>query len=459
MNNTFYKKAESFMEESGISEKLKNASAILVAYSGGADSSVLLRFLSHYVKNKNIPLAAAHLNHMIRGDEAERDKEFCKKTATEMGVDFYSADIDIPRLAKEQKIGTEECARNERYNFLRSVAAMLGENTLIATAHNATDNMETVIFNLVRGTGTAGLCGIAPVRDDLIRPLLSHTSEEIRSFAEENKIPFVFDSTNDETLYTRNYVRHNIIPAAKHINPQAEDAILRLNKIARSETAFISDEAKKLTENGYINKDAYANCHESLKRRAISQLYTEAAGKADGLSMKHIDAAVKLCDEGNGKISFPAVTLFSDTDRIYFSKGEENEDLPEIILSDDGIAVPFGESFAVCMCKKGKTPEFDENIYNLFIKQSIRFGTIYGSVLVRCRREGDLIFSGKKHKKLKKLLCDHKIPLRIRNSLPVFCDDNGILWVPSVALRDNTADKNGDVTLYLFTLKENSYNE
>lgn len=460
IDSAFYKKAVDFMTDTELDKKIYNSTCILVAYSGGADSTVLLHFLYEYLKNTNIKLAAAHLNHMIRGEEAVRDREFCRTTVEALNIPFYTKDTDIPQIAKESGLGTEECARIERYKFLNEVASSLGKDALIATAHNSTDNMETVLFNLIRGSGTSGMEGIAPCRDNIIRPLLSNTSDEIRNFATEMRLEYVTDSTNNETVYTRNFIRKNIIPLTRQINPQAEDAVLRLNKIARSESDFILAEAKKLTEKGYINIKDYKNCHQAVKKRSIALLYALKNGSQNGLSMTHINAAYELCEKGNGMISFPNCTLYCDIDRIYFRAKEEdaNDGIPacyEISLYPDGIAVPFGEHFAVALCAKDKTPVFDENIYNLFIQQPACFGTINRGVYVRCRKAGDKLLCGGKHKKLKKLLCDSKIPLRIRNSLPIFCDECGILWVPTVAVRDNTAGKTNDYIMYLFALKEN----
>ena len=248
-------RASEFIRHSGIDKMIERADAVLVAYSGGADSSVLLHFLADHLKDKKTRLAAAHLNHMIRGEEARRDQSFCKKTAEELGIEFYTKECDIPKIARESGKTLEEAARHERYAFLLDIAHSLGETTLIATAHNSTDNLETMIFNLARGTGMAGMGGIAPIRQNIIRPLLSVSGEEIREYAKEKGIEYVVDSTNGDTAYTRNHIRKNIVPLLGEINSQAEGAALRLSKIARTESDFINQEAEKLFSENGIEKE------------------------------------------------------------------------------------------------------------------------------------------------------------------------------------------------------------
>lgn len=449
-----FEKAKNFIAECGIAELINCSDAVLIAYSGGADSSVLLYFLCSYLKNSKVKLAAAHLNHMIRGKEAERDQSFCKKTSEALSIPFYTKNVDIPKIAYESGKTLEEAARDERYAFLSDIARTLGENTLIATAHNSTDNLETIIFNLARGSGTTGMGGIAPIRHNIIRPLLSVSGDDIREYAKENNIEYVTDSTNADTAYTRNHIRKNIVPLLKEINASAEDAALRLSKIARSEAGYIQSEAEKLIENGYIKRENYDYAHPALKARAIHSLYKQLHGTSNGLSAVHLDSAADFPIENTGKLSLPnGTTLFFDKDVLYMRKEKEEQDKHSSFtqLRAECIAHPFGKQFAVALCPKGKEPVYDANIYNLFIQQSARFDTIYGSIFVRERLEGDRILTGKMHKKLKKLMCDKKIPLRYRSTLPIFCDESGILWAPKVALRDGAAGD--EITMYVFELK------
>ena len=174
-------------------------------------------------------LEAAHLNHMIRGDEAERDENFCRETAERLGVRLYVRRRDVPALAITGG-SIEEVARRERYSFFDDICRNSKPKTLVATAHNADDNLETVLFNLMRGSGLRGMCGIPPIRDGkYIRPLLTFSGEEVRGICRTDGIPFVFDSTNAETDYTRNRIRQRIVPELRAVAPTVESAALRMS--------------------------------------------------------------------------------------------------------------------------------------------------------------------------------------------------------------------------------------
>ena len=228
------------LEYLGIDRIINDADLVLVAFSGGADSSLLLHLLAHYLKDSRVSLAACHLNHLIRGEEAFRDERFAEETAKKLGVPFYSKRVDIPALCKDGG-SVEETARRERYAFFDEIAERSGKNTVIATAHNADDNLETVLFNLVRGTGIAGLCGIPPVREGkYVRPLIFYSSAEIRSLADVLNIPYVTDSTNLETDYTRNKLRHLVIPYLRELNPSAERSVMRMCEGLREDDDFIN---------------------------------------------------------------------------------------------------------------------------------------------------------------------------------------------------------------------------
>lgn len=194
-------------------DMLAGRRSVLVGFSGGADSALLLTLLS---ERRELRVCAAHLNHGIRGEEAERDEEFCRRFCLGINIPFFSARIDIPRLAAERKAGIEETARRERYAFFRRICEEEGLDC-IATAHNATDNAETVLLRLIRGSGTDGLCGIPPVRDNIIRPLLLCTKEEILSECGRRGIRYVHDSSNDNTEYRRNFIRHRIQIGRAHV--------------------------------------------------------------------------------------------------------------------------------------------------------------------------------------------------------------------------------------------------
>lgn len=457
-----FEKASDFCRRSGIFKLLESSSCVIVGFSGGADSSVLLSFfISLRDKFPNLQIIAAHVNHMIRKGEAERDEEFCKRFCLENSIPLEIARIDIPALSEKHKKGTEETARIERYAFFEELSKK-HPGALIATAHNADDNLETVIFHIARGSGTKGLSGIAPVRDEkFIRPLLCCTSDEIRTFAKEKEIDFVTDSTNLDTAYTRNAIRHTVSPLLYELNPKVSDAALRLSSAARLDCDFIEKEAEKILEEK-LTRERLADLHPALFQRVILALFKEKAKSASDLSEKNFNDCRALCrSTKNGSVSLPCeLAFFADKGEVYIDKDPkyltDNEKEPEeaIELLPD-IPLYFSD-FCILLTQNGNyVTVIDENVYNLSLHERLDCGRIYGKLWIRGRRAGDTIRKGKMTKKLKKLLCDADIPKRIRDSLPIAEDGEGILYVPYIGARDlASADKNTEKTINLMIFKK-----
>ena len=194
------------------SYNMTDTDSLTVALSGGADSVALLYAMAELKEEYSFSLSAAHLNHNLRGEESDRDEEFCKKTCEKLGIPLITESVDVKKEAEESGESIETAARRIRYDFLSRVSS--GK---IATAHTADDNLETVIFNLSRGTDLAGLCGIPPVRDNIIRPLIFCTREDIENYLKEKGASYCTDSTNNEDIYKRNFIRHNIEIGRAHV--------------------------------------------------------------------------------------------------------------------------------------------------------------------------------------------------------------------------------------------------
>lgn len=221
---------------------IKKNDNILIALSGGADSVFLLKFLSKYSRKFGITLHAAHLNHSLRGEESDGDENFCKNLCSKENIPFFSRKADIKKSAETLKLSVEEAAREIRYKFLQETAKETGSN-LITTAHNSDDNTETVLYNLFRGTGLAGMTGIPVKRDNIIRPVLNIPKAEIIVFLTERDIPFRVDSSNLSEDYTRNYIRNNLLPSVReNINPAADNNINKFASVAGEALSFINAE-------------------------------------------------------------------------------------------------------------------------------------------------------------------------------------------------------------------------
>ena len=201
----------------GLAEAMRRTGCVIAAYSGGADSTCLLYHLAHWCAENNVRLLAAHVNHGIRGDDADRDEAFCRETCETLGIPLAVRRENVPELARQTGRGLEETAREVRYTFFDELSAQHG-GALIATAHNADDQLETVLFHLLRGSGLRGLCGIDPLRDGrFLRPLIADSGADIRRWCADNRIPYVTDATNADTDYTRNFIRHRLLPPMEEI--------------------------------------------------------------------------------------------------------------------------------------------------------------------------------------------------------------------------------------------------
>ncbi|MBQ7636234.1 MAG: tRNA lysidine(34) synthetase TilS, partial [Lachnospiraceae bacterium] len=199
---------------------LDSGDGVLMGLSGGADSVCLLFMLNSLREEMELTIRAIHINHGIRGEEADRDEAFCKAFCEKLKVPFEAVHADIPALAKEEGLGLEEAGRKFRYDIFKERAKALGLNK-IAVAHHMNDSAETMLFQMVRGSRLNGLSGIRPQNDNIIRPLLCVTREEIEEVLAENGLEYVTDSTNLSSDYTRNYLRNEILPALEKLRPNA----------------------------------------------------------------------------------------------------------------------------------------------------------------------------------------------------------------------------------------------
>ena len=274
---------------------LEDGDTVIVGLSGGADSTALLRVLCELKTEYNLNLIAAHVNHGIRGAEADRDEAFCKELCKKLGVQIYAFHIDIPELAKERGVSLEVAGRDARYEFFTGLA---GENGKIATAHNAQDTAETLLLNLCRGTGLKGLTGIPPVRfvehkagcrsDEtvstmVIRPLIECTREEIEAYLESLGQDYVTDSTNLEDDYTRNRIRHNVIPELVAVNENAMGNITRCISTLKDDSDFLEALAEELVSSSNrgdgLDTDALLAAPKPVLSRAVSRLAYDVCGR------------------------------------------------------------------------------------------------------------------------------------------------------------------------------------
>lgn len=383
---------------------INKGDTVTVALSGGADSVALLHALWSLKDKLSITVKAAHLNHGIRGNEADRDEAFVKWLCLKFDIPIICETVDIPIIAKERAQSLELCAREVRYEFLSR-----NSDGLIATAHTASDNAETLLFNLTRGSGTKGLCGIPPKRDNFIRPLIFCSRYDIEKYCIDNSLSYVTDSTNLEDDYTRNKIRHKIVTALKEINPSLEDAVTRATDILREDNQaldyFANEALFKALRNEGLLCESLVNLPIGVAKRVIIK-YAESFGLQ--LDYLHLNQLYDICKTG-GKISLPM-------DMYGIVKNNT------LVIS--GLDQSSTADFSVELVPITK-------INNLLSINHIDYDKIIGSPIVRTRQEGDFIRLKNRGctKTLNKLFNEGKVDASLRDSIPVIADDKGVIWV------------------------------
>ena len=411
-------------------------SGVLVGLSGGADSVLLLCFLLEYRRRNNLgfEVAASHINHGIRGEEADRDEEFCKNLCDNLGVELFVDKYSIPQIAERFKMSIEEAARWRRYASFDRIIHGRSDICCIAVAHNMSDNAETVIFNILRGSGARGAAGIRPIRDNIIRPLIKISKKEIHSAMEEGKIPYVTDSTNHSVDYTRNYIRHEVIPSFERVVSDPERMISRFSENMRSDDDFIYSVAEEFisSHNPIRNSDLKA-LHYSVYVRVLALLAESARASVsyriasdihsllckENFSYSIIGNASFVCERGECRIARDTSEGFE----FCFDVCEGVTDLSPLN--------------AVFVLSKDKNTKTYSNVYKNSIQANLSSAIINGSLYLRSKKDGDTVYYGGMTHKIKKLFSDAKIPRSKRSLIPILCDDSGVVWVPGFGVRDD----------------------
>ncbi len=414
-------------------------SKIVVGISGGPDSTVLLHVLYHLRERFKIKIRAAYLNHCLRGEEVEREKEWVKDFTRKLGVPLICDCIDVALLAKEKRMSLESAAREARYGFLEHVANQVGASR-IAVGHTASDQAETLLMRLVRGSGLDGLAGIPPVRGRVVRPMIEVFRWEVEEYCQRHNLTPREDSTNRDVSFFRNSIRLELIPyLTKRYNPKLPEILVQTTDILRVDKEFLQELASKAEEKVLKRRNdkilimdikTLSRFHLSLKRRLIRNAIERLKGNLRGITYDHINDVIKLLGCKGTKI----LNLPEDVRVI--------KQYDELILSQQGF---FAPSFFSFLEIPGKTEipqlnlsfeteittevpvEFSSDPFEVYFD----FDKLPKPLFIRPRKEGDRFvpLGMKEEKKLKKFFIDAKVPLVQRDKVPILVGGDKILWV------------------------------
>ena len=290
-------------------EQIKSGDTIVVGVSGGPDSICLLNVLKNLQNELKINIVVAHINHMIR-KEADSETEFVQDFCKQRDIKCFVKKVDVLQIAKEKKLGTEEVGRKIRYDFFEEVKNLVGGNK-IATAHNANDNAETVLMNFLRGSGSTGLKGIEPIRDNkLIRPIIECTRQEIEQYCNEKGLNPKYDKTNQESIYTRNKIRNMLIPyIQENFNPNIIETINRMSHLIATDEMYFKSIVKQSYKETFISRTEkeiildlkkFNVLEKVIKSRLIIYTINELLGTTNGIEKIHIEDVIKLCKNNIG---------------------------------------------------------------------------------------------------------------------------------------------------------------
>ena len=426
---------------------------VLVALSGGADSVCMLDLFVSAKKDGLFPypIAAAHLNHMLRGEEADRDNAFCKEVCQKYGIPFFEKSTDVNALAKSKGMTVEEAAREARYSFLNETCTSSDGIYYIATAHHKGDLCETMLLNLARGASLDGLCGIPKRRDKIIRPLLSLSRSDILEYVAENKLEFVTDSTNLDEKYSRNRVRLNILPEFKKLYSGYEDNFERTAALLKRDADYFAAETDRLYSDvvfdGVLHTKKAQNIHLSLLSRIIKKLYNYY-GFCD-IGQAHIDSLCKkiMLGDENFSLSMHGCTAICERGLLSFKKSPDR-------AADFCFDIKIGESVSLpCGISVKLSKEFTDGAY------PIKASALGENLTIRSRKEGDTIVFFKKTHKIKRIISDKKLSAYKKSRLFFICSDGEIIYSSIPAVADKAFFRKGDTDCIYITVKDSFKND
>jgi tRNA(Ile)-lysidine synthase len=421
-------KFESFVSDNNLFSK---DDRILIALSGGVDSVVL----SHLMCRANYKISLAHCNFHLREEESNRDEAFVRRWAKENNIPLFVKEFDTYQYMKENKLSLEMAARDLRYNWFNSLLESEGF-TCLCTAHHLDDSIETFFINLLRGTGIAGLHGIKVKNDKIVRPLLFATREEILSYAKQNNISYVEDSTNSETKFTRNKIRHNLFPVLREINPNFEFALKKdIEYLNDTEFIFRREIEKTKKEIIETEQEVIKINISKLKQLNPMKIYLYEILSEYGFNETNINDILSCLDEISGKQFFSKThRLVKDRQYIFIDviKNNTTNDFFLIDNCQSSLIYPLKMQIELLRDLKFINISKDKNIAMLDA-DLLKF-----PLVLRKWRQGDSFvpFGMKKEKKLSDYFTSNKYSLLDKENQWILCSEEKIVWLVAERIDD-----------------------
>ncbi len=434
---------------------IEKGDRIIVGLSGGPDSVCLLHVLHSLASRLNISIAAVHINHMLRGDESLEDELYAGELCKQLGISLHVARHDIKSISFKKKLSIEEAGREIRYEEYKSVADREGASK-IAVAHNRNDQAETVLLNIIRGTGLEGLKGMDYKNGRIIRPLLDIDRKEIEDYCISKKLSPRMDSSNLENIYTRNKVRLDLIPRINDLfNIDVVTSINRMSLILSEDQSCLMEKAQDLYNKCVLKKEEkmvsldlnkLQGCHPSIFKRVARLAVKDVRGSLKGIESVHIESIKDLGFSGKtvSQVHLPdslRAARSYDVLKIYIEDKEKKAPLFNTPVNIPGTTrIDALDSTIESFIEKPplNIEHFGNIGYNSLV-QFFDYEKLKKGVHVRNRRNGDLFkpYKSTGTKKLKEYFIDNKIPRDIRGSIPVIAKDREIVWI----IGYNTSDK------------------
>jgi len=437
-------------------QMLTKAKRVIVACSGGADSMMLL----HFLMQMHVPVVAAHVHHGLRGKEADRDEKMVQEFCTKHKIQFKTLHIDVEKRAKQLGIGFEECGRQVRYAFFRDLADSQGDK--IATAHTLSDVCETVLLHISRGTGLRGLCGIPPVRDNIIRPLLGITRQEVEEYCACCRLSYVIDSTNFEKKYHRNHLRLDVIPLLKQLNPSFEEAVLRMTQQCREDSNYLDEQTQQYllhakTDKGY-RTSVFVQMPKAIRSRAIlltikqTSMITPTYKQVEQIDKAILSYRGAVTLTGGVQFRVEGDYLFIQTIKMDKVEWEVTANAPMVVLND-GRIIQFRHQIV-------NNYENHKNFQKILFHNSVDYGTITDNATFRNRRKGDMFRPAGRGitKSLKKLFNEAKIPPSKRDDIVILANGEQILWIEGFGVSEYGCVTSHTTKLVSISIKEAELN-